>query len=151
PIEAAHTCPRYIAGSACGKTPSDPFLDEIQGRCMLAQSMANTATERTVMLRSQVLVLILALSGVASQAEGALRTFYVDPAGNDGAAGSTTAPWLTLQHAANTVQAGDLVIVRAGHYAGFDIRTSGTSVYPIEFRAEPGVVVDTPNPVTPNH
>jgi len=101
--------------------------------------------------RAHLLVLILALSGVASQAEGALRTFYVDPAGSDAAAGSDTAPWRTLQRAADAVQAGDLVIVRAGHYAGFDIRTSGTSINPIEFDADPGVVVDTPNPVTPNH
>lgn len=101
--------------------------------------------------RSQLLALVLASCGVASQAEGALRTFYVDPAGNDGAAGSIAAPWRTLQHAANVVQAGDLVIVRAGHFAGFDLRTSGTSVNPIEFKADPGVFVDTPNPVTPNH
>lgn len=101
--------------------------------------------------RNQLLALVLASCGVASQAEGALRTFYVDPAGNDGAAGNIAAPWRTLQHAANVVQAGDRVIVRAGHYAGFDLRTSGTSVNPIEFVADPGVFVDTPNPVTPNH
>ena len=60
-------------------------------------------------MRAQLLLLALVLAscGVASHAEGALRTFYVDPAGNDGAAGSLAAPWRTLQHAANVVQAGD--------------------------------------------
>ena len=37
------------------------------------------------------------------------------------APGTSAQPWRTLQHAANTVQAGDLVIVRAGTYAGFDL------------------------------
>ena len=80
-----------------------------------------------------------------------MRTFYVSPTGSDSAAGTGTAPWRTLQHAAETVRAGDLVIVRAGRYAGFDLRISGTSANPIEFRAEAGVIVDTPNPETPNH
>ncbi len=102
-------------------------------------------------MRPLQLVVFLLFLLVASAGEGALRTFYVDPAGNDSAAGGNTTPWRTLQHAANVVLAGDLVIVRAGQYAGFDIRTSGTSVNPIEFHADPGVVVNTPNPVTPNH
>ena len=102
-------------------------------------------------MRPLQLIVFLLFLGAPSAGEGALRTFYVDPAGNDLAAGGDTTPWRTLQHAANVVEAGDLVIVRAGQYAGFDIRTSGTSVNPIEFHADPGVVVNTPNPVTPNH
>src|SRR5882672_7483675 len=53
-----------------------------------------------------------------------LRTFYVAPTGSDTAPGSSASPWRTLQKAANTVRAGDLVIVRAGTYAGFDLWTS---------------------------
>src|SRR6266850_2271048 len=81
-------------------------------------------------------------------AAAALRTFYVDPAGNDSAAGSITSPWRTLQKAANTVRAGDLVIVRAGHYAGLYQTTSGTATDPITFRGEPGAIVDSQNPTT---
>jgi hypothetical protein len=77
-----------------------------------------------------------------------LRTFYVDPAGNDSAAGSSTAPWRTLQKAATTVRAGDLVIVRAGHYAGLYLTTSGTATDPITFRGDPGAIVDSQNPTT---
>ena len=75
--------------------------------------------------------------GLASGRAGAapLRTFYVDPAGNDAAAGSDTQPWRTLQKAANTVRAGDLVIVRAGRYAGLYLTTSGTATDPITFAA----------------
>ena len=77
-----------------------------------------------------------------------LRTFYVAPTGSDAAVGSSASPWRTLQKAANTVQAGDLVIVRVGAYAGFDLWTSGTAADPIVFSAEPGVVVNAPNPRT---
>jgi Right handed beta helix region/Divergent InlB B-repeat domain len=88
--------------------------------------------------------------GLASGRAGAapLRTFYVDPAGNDATAGSDTQPWRTLQKAANTVRAGDLVIVRAGRYAGLYLTTSGTATDPITFRGEPGAIVETQNPTT---
>lgn len=83
-----------------------------------------------------VAVLWSALGSVSAGA-APLRTFYVDPAGNDSAAGSSVSPWRTLQKAANTVRAGDLVIVRAGHYAGLYLTTSGTATDPITFRAIP--------------
>jgi Right handed beta helix region len=76
-----------------------------------------------------------------------LRTLYVATTGNDSFDGSLATPWRTLQRAANLVRAGDQVIVRAGHYAGFNLTTSGTATNPIAFSAEPGVIVDTPNPV----
>jgi Bacterial Ig-like domain (group 3)/Right handed beta helix region len=60
--------------------------------------------------------------------------------------GSQTSPWLTIQHAANEVQAGDTVIIEGGTYAGFDVQTSGTSTAPITFEAAPGaqVIIDSP-------
>src|SRR5437867_4678385 len=88
------------------------------------------------------------ISSAAGSAAAPLRTFYVDPAGNDSAAGSATQPWRTLQKAANTVRAGDLVIVRAGHYAGLYLTTSGTATDPITFHGEPGAIVDMQNPTT---
>ena len=90
------------------------------------------------------------IASAAASAAAPLRTFYVDPAGNDSAAGSSTSPWLTLQKAANTVRAGDLVIVHAGHYAGLHLTTSGTATDPITFRGDPGAIVDTQNPTTPD-
>lgn len=43
-------------------------------------------------------------------------TFYVATTGNDGSAGTKAAPWKTIQHAADTAQAGDTVLVRSGIY-----------------------------------
>jgi hypothetical protein len=43
-------------------------------------------------------------------------TYYVSTSGNDNNAGTLAAPWRTIQKAANTVQAGDTVQVRAGTY-----------------------------------
>jgi parallel beta-helix repeat protein len=77
-----------------------------------------------------------------------LSTYYVAPGGNNAGAGSNLAPWATLQHAANSVRAGDTVVVRAGNYAGFDLRTDGTAAAPIQFLADPGAVVNANNPRT---
>ncbi len=90
-------------------------------------------------------LVLLAAAGGADAAP--LRTLYVATTGNDGADGALTTPWRTLQRAANLVRAGDQVIVRPGHYAGFNLTTSGTATNPIVFSAEPGVIVDAPNPV----
>jgi hypothetical protein len=98
-----------------------------------------------------LLALASAVAPPARAADPPLRTFFVDGGGDDAADGSVARPWRTLQRAAAAVRAGDLVIVRAGRYAGFDLRADGTAVDPIVFRAEPGTVVDVPNPVTPMH
>ncbi len=70
-----------------------------------------------------------------------LSTYYVSNSGSDSAAGSTTAPFATLQKAANTAIAGDTVIVRPGTYVGMDLLGStygGTSAAPITFIANTG-------------
>ncbi|RIK76781.1 MAG: hypothetical protein DCC68_18650 [Planctomycetota bacterium] len=76
--------------------------------------------------------------------------FYVSPTGDDSAAGTEAAPWLTLQKAANTVTAGDTVTVKPGTYVGFDLRTDGTAAEPITFSAEPGAVINQRNARTPD-
>ena len=96
-------------------------------------------------LTSLLLAAIVLSAGTAHAAP--LRTLYVAPTGSDSADGGAITPWRTLQRAANLVRAGDLVIVRAGHYAGFNLTTSGTAANPIVFSADPGVVVESPNPV----
>jgi hypothetical protein len=92
------------------------------------------------------LVAIASISAVAPAAQ-----FYVSTTGSDSAVGSAAAPWRTLQHAAEAVGPGDRVTVRPGNYAGFYLDTSGTSTSPIEFFAEPGVLVNQPNPVRTQH
>lgn len=74
-------------------------------------------------------------------------TLYVDPAGADGSPGSSTLPWQTIQHAAESVVPGDTVIVRAGVYVeSVLVSVSGTPASPILFQAEPGAVLECPNP-----
>ena len=45
-------------------------------------------------------------------------TYYVSPSGSDGNAGSSAAPFRTLQKAADVVGPGDVVLVRDGVYSG---------------------------------
>jgi parallel beta-helix repeat protein len=80
----------------------------------------------------------------------ALTAWYVSPLGDNAQDGSALAPWKTLQKAAAVVLPGDTVNVAAGNYAGFDLRRSGVSSAPITFRAQPGAVISSRNPVTPD-
>jgi hypothetical protein len=77
-------------------------------------------------------------------------SYYVATGGDDGNAGSMSAPWATLQHAADTVGAGDTVTVLPGSYAGFHLETSGMEGAPIVFSAEEGVEITSENPTTPD-
>lgn len=78
-------------------------------------------------------------------------TFYVAPDGDDEVNdGSKQRPFRSLQAAADTVIAGDTVVVTPGSYDGFRLRGLGTEKKPITFRAEGRVVIDTPNLRTPD-
>jgi hypothetical protein len=76
----------------------------------------------------------------------------VSPNGSNAGAGTAASPWQTLQHASDRVLPGDIVLVRAGRYAGFALGwedpQSGTTERPITFRADPGVIIDRHNPFT---
>jgi Periplasmic copper-binding protein (NosD) len=77
------------------------------------------------------------------------QTFYVAPSGSDSNDGlSMSSPFLTIQHASNTVMAGDSVIVLPGTYAGFYHTTSGTAAQKIVFHALQGVIINMPNGTT---
>lgn len=90
--------------------------------------------------------LVLAASPVSAPA----TQFYVSTSGLDTNAGTTNSPWKTLQHAANLVGPGDRVTVRAGNYTGFYLSASGTAAAPIEFFAEPNVLINQRNATTPD-
>jgi hypothetical protein len=67
--------------------------------------------------------------------------YFVATTGSDSAAGTVTAPWKTLSHAASVAQAGDSVEVRAGVYSQQTVFTrSGSASAPIIFRAYAGEV-----------
>jgi hypothetical protein len=76
--------------------------------------------------------------------------FFVSTTGNNSNAGSTSAPWRTLQYAASRVRAGDRVTVRPGEYTGFNLTESGAAGSPITFLAEAGAKITQRNSVTPD-
>lgn len=84
------------------------------------------------------------------EARYVLSTYYVAPSGVDAGAGNSSAPWRTLQFAADRVAAGDTVVVRAGDYAGFYLDTDGTSTQRITFRGEAGARITSRNATTPD-
>ena len=82
------------------------------------------------------IILLVCVSGAFGQS----NSFYVSTTGNDLNPGTQTAPWHTVQHAADTVRAGSTVNVRGGVYEELvSIKASGnaTDGY-ITFRSYPG-------------
>jgi hypothetical protein len=92
---------------------------------------------------SGVLLAAGALSGGPAHAAS---TYYVSVEGSDANGGSQSAPWRTVQKAADVAKAGDTVVVEPGTYVGAKFSHSGASGSPIQFLAQPGVVIDQPGP-----
>jgi len=68
----------------------------------------------------------------ATPTPGSDTTYYVSPSGSDSASGSYSAPWRTIQKAADTLQAGQIAVVAAGNYGErVSISRSGTQASPI--------------------
>ena len=65
---------------------------------------------------------------------------YVSTTGSDSNPGTISAPWKTIQHAANSVQAGDTVYIRGGTYnESVSIAVSGSATAgSITFQSYPG-------------
>jgi hypothetical protein len=80
----------------------------------------------------------------------AAETYHVAPGGDDGASGLEGAPWATLQHAADSVAAGDTVRVAAGEYQGFYLEARGADGALITFVADGDVRITSDNETTPD-
>src|SRR5580704_7852025 len=61
-------------------------------------------------------VLLLVFTAAIAAPGASVATYYVSTTGNDLNSGTITSPWRTIQHAANSVTAGDTVYIRAGVY-----------------------------------
>lgn len=59
--------------------------------------------------------------------------YYVATGGSDSNSGSSSAPWATIQHAANVAKAGAVVHVASGTYGAVTTSISGTSTARIRF------------------
>lgn len=88
------------------------------------------------------------LSGSLLAATGAAASFYVAPNGNDGGSGTAALPWKTIQHAVENIGPGDIIVVRAGTYAGVRIENSGLPTAGKTLRADTGakVILNAPGP-----
>ena len=84
-----------------------------------------------------LVVLFVCVSGAFGQSH---PSFYVSTTGVDSNPGTQTAPWRTIQHAADTVRAGSTVNVRGGVYEELvSIKASGNATDGfITFRSYPG-------------
>src|SRR5262249_4453300 len=105
----------------------------------------NRKGDAMIRLRTWPVLAALTLGAAGSASAAA---YYVAPTGSDTNNGSSTSPWATLQHAVETVAAGDTILVRSGTYAGCRIRNSGTPAAPKTLARDVGaaVVVNTPGP-----
>lgn len=95
-------------------------------------------------IRNTVLAIVgvAMCAGVATLAPAADATgitYYVATTGNDSNPGSLSAPFATIQKAANTMAPGDTTYVRAGTYpGGVNITRSGTAGSYVTLAAYPG-------------
>ena len=71
-------------------------------------------------------ILILTAASSLSSA----TAFYVSPKGHDSYPGTALKPWTTLQHAVDSIQHGDTILVEAGTYAGCRIEIPGLRTRP---------------------
>jgi parallel beta-helix repeat protein len=95
-----------------------------------------------------ILMLFAAVS-VVPAGRASAADYFVTPSGSDSNSGSSASPWRTLQKAANTVAAGDVVHVADGTYSGMHLTRSGTTAAPIVFKAEgANVLVNARNATT---
>lgn len=85
---------------------------------------------------SSIAILLLSAAALASQGTSE-RIRYVAPNGSDAGDGSAHHPWATIQHAANLVRPGDVVMVRDGTYnETVAITHGGLPEHPVKFAAE---------------
>jgi uncharacterized protein YjdB len=106
----------------------------------LAKALAAGSTNVTATMSGVTSSPVAVLAITAAVAPGGGNSFYVATTGNDSNSGTLASPWLTIQHAASTVQAGDTVFVRAGVYSeSVNIGVSGSAgAGPVTFESYPG-------------
>jgi len=97
-----------------------------------------------VLFSAFILVIPLAIPGINVQAFATKNLYYVDKKrGRDSNSGSSDQPWRTIQKAADTMAAGDTVIVMPGDYnERVQVRRSGAWSEPITFQASDDVTMN---------
>ncbi len=94
-------------------------------------------SQNTSIAHAAIFAIVLVLAQSLAGQIGA--TFYVSKNGTDTNPGTIRSPWLTIQHAANSVSAGATVYVLGGVYnESVNFPASGTKSAPIKFQSYPG-------------
>jgi parallel beta-helix repeat protein len=101
-------------------------------------------------LRAGLPVGALAAWLVVVQAARGAEYYVAATGGNNAGPGTDTAPWATLQYAANRVNPGDRIVAMPGNHVGFDLQRSGAAGNPIQFIAQPGARITQRNSRTPD-
>lgn len=112
-----------------------PFLNriEINAHICILKAYSNM---KIFALTWTILLIFLLLPARAQDR----TTYYVANNGSDSSPGSSTEPWLTIQKAANTMLAGDTVVVQAGIYPErVSTVAHGAQNAPITFKASGAV------------
>lgn len=82
--------------------------------------------------------LLVPILFLLSASQMSAATYYVATNGNNSADGSIATPWLTIQHAADSVSAGDTVLISHGAYEeAVQTSIAGTTGNRITLRANP--------------
>jgi|GEM_PF-1859076 len=92
-------------------------------------------------MKRLLLSLFIAGASLLLSSAAQANTFYVATSGNNSNPGSQSQPWLTLQHAVDTVNPGDTILVESGTYAGCRIGRSGQPGAPCTLKVDSGASV----------
>ena len=90
---------------------------------------------RVAIVVALVAAVLAVVSGLSAPAHAQGSAYWVDPAGSDTNAGTTSAPFKTLQKALDVAQPGTTINLRAGTYREAVItKRAGTAAAPITIK-----------------
>jgi hypothetical protein len=125
----------YSWSVASGALPAGLTLSSsgaISGTPTTAGTSTFTAEVKDVNLltaqQSFTIAINAAGTGITCAPTGSGVCYYVSPTGSDSNPGTSAAPFLTIQHAANVVNPGDMVIVQDGTYNNSALVGTGTKL-----------------------
>ena len=136
----------YPRVGGTGKIPQQPAIKDA-----MQQFMPQRRFQGLITLSLVVFLLVISGNWVTTLAQEFVplrhAVFYVAPDGDDANTGSLDQPWATLNHAAEMLQAGETVYLRAGNYPltqQVSAQSSGTRKAWITYSAFPGehVILD---------
>lgn len=103
-----------------------------------------------LLISSLFAVCTMFIYAIAAPSYAQAKDIYVATTGNDNNAGTSAAPYQTIQRAFNVVNAGDRIVIRNGTYAKAELSRAGTSSAWITVEAENPGQAKIVNPTAAN-